>query len=198
MKLILASQSAARRALLAAAGVDHEARSPGVDEEAAKLGLRADKIDARGVADALAELKALRLSTREPDALVLGCDQVLALDDGTMLDKPRDRDDARAHLTRLRGKTHRLISAAVLCEAGRPVWRHVAIAKLRMRDFSDAFLESYLDAEWPEIAGCVGCYRLEALGVQLFSDIDGDHFTILGLPLIPLLDFLRSRRILES
>lgn len=197
-RLILASQSAARRAMLAAAGVPHEAMPAGVDEEAAKESLHGEGLDARGLADALAELKALRLSRRHPDALVLGCDQTLACADGSMLDKPVDRDMARQQLLQLRGETHSLTSAAVICEAGRPVWRHVDVAKLTMRDFSDAFLDRYLDAEWPAISGCVGGYRLEGLGAQLFSRVNGDHFTILGLSLIPLLDFLRTRRILEA
>lgn len=197
-RLILASQSAARRAMLEAAGVPHEAMPAGVDEDAAKESLRGEGLDARGLANALAELKALRLSRRYSDALVLGCDQTLARADGSMLDKPADRDMARQQLLQLRGETHSLTSAAVICEAGRPVWRHVDVAKLSMREFSDTFLDRYLDAEWPAISGCVGGYRLEGLGAQLFSRVNGDHFTILGLSLIPLLDFLRTRRILEA
>lgn len=198
MTLVLASQSASRRALLAAAAVPHEAVAPGVDEEAAKAGLREQGVDARGLADALAEFKALRLSGRRPGDLVLGCDQVLALEDGTLFDKAADRDEARIQLACLRGATHRLISAAVICEGGAPVWRHIDIAKLTIRDFSDDFLERYLDSEWPAVAGCVGCYRLEAKGVQLFSRIDGSHFTILGLPMLQLLDYLRLRGVLTS
>jgi len=198
MTLVLASQSASRRAMLAAAGVPHEAMSPGVDEDAAKAGLKAQGVDARGLADGLAEFKALRLSGRRPGDFVLGCDQVLTLDDGEMFDKPGSRDDARAQLQRLRGATHRLISAAVICEDGVPVWRHIDAARLTMRNFSDAFLDSYLDAEWPAISGCVGCFRLEGLGAQLFSRIEGSHFTILGLPFLPLLDYLRVRGILAS
>ena len=198
MTLVLASQSASRRALLAAADVPHEAISPGVDEEAAKAGLRAQGVDARGLADALAEFKALKLSARRPGDFVLGCDQVLMLDDGSTLDKATDRADARAQLSRLRGTTHRLVSAAVICEGGAPVWRHVDTARLSMRPFSDAFLEAYLDAEWPAVSGCVGCYRLEARGAQLFSKIEGSHFTILGLPLLPLLDYLRTRGLMTS
>jgi septum formation protein len=198
MTLVLASQSASRRALLSAAGVPHEAVAPGVDEEAAKAGLRAEGIDARGLADALAEFKALKLSARRPGDLVLGCDQVLVREDGTTLDKAVDRDDAKAQLGRLRGTTHRLISAAVICEGGAPVWRHVDTAKLTMRPFSDGFLDSYLDTEWPGVSGCVGCYRLEAHGAQLFSRIEGSHFTILGLPLLALLDYLRTRGIMAS
>lgn len=196
--LLLASRSAARRAMLDAAGVPHEAMSPSVDEETAKAALRADGIGPRDLADALAELKALRLSQRVPGALVLGCDQTLALDDGGTLDKPVDRDEARRQLVGLRGRTHRLHSAAVICENGHPVWRIVDTAQLAMRDFSDDFLDSYLDAEWPAISGCVGGYRLEGPGAQLFARVRGDHFTILGLPLFALLDYLRVRGILTS
>lgn len=198
MTLVLASQSASRRALLSAAGVPHEAVTPGVDEEAAKAGLRVQGVEARGLADALAEFKALKLSGRRPGDLVLGCDQVLVLDDGSTLDKAIDREDAKAQLTRLRGNTHRLISAAVICEGGTPVWRHIDVAKLTTRSFSDDFLEAYLDSEWPGVSGCVGCYQLEGRGSQLFAGIEGSHFTILGLPLLPLLDYLRTRGIMTS
>lgn len=195
--LVLASQSAARRAMLAAAGIAHEALNPGVDEEAAKAALRGEGHNPRQLADALAEIKALKLSGRLPGALVLGADQMLATEQGT-LDKPESRDQARDQLRSLRGRVHRLISAAVICENGRPVWRHIDIAKLQMRDFSDAFLDAYLDAEWPAISGCVGGYRLEGPGVQLFDRIEGSHFTILGLPLLPLLDYLRTRGIVAK
>lgn len=198
MTLILASQSAARTAMLSAAGVPHEAIAAGVDEDAAKAALVGEGADARRLADALAELKATKLSRRHPGDLVLGCDQTLSLDDGALLDKPRDRPDAADQLRRLRGRRHRLTSAAVLCEGGAPTWRHVATATLTMRSFSDAFLGRYLDTEWPAIGGCVGAYRLEALGAQLFDRVDGDHFTILGLPLLPLLDHLRIRGMLAQ
>ena len=191
--LVLASRSSSRRALLDAAGVRYEAIPADVDEEALKTGLRADGVDPRGVADALAEMKATKLSRRHPDRLVLGCDSVVAEADGALLDKAGDRDEAVLQLRRLRGTTHRLVSAAVICLGGAPIWRHVDTAKLTMRPFSDAFLDSYLDAEWPAIAACVGGYRLEGLGAQLFAKIEGSHFTILGLPLLPLLDYLRVR-----
>ena len=198
MKLILASQSASRRAMLVAAGVPHEAMPPGVDEEAVKASLRADGNDSRRVADALAELKARKLSARFPGALVLGCDSTVATEDGSPIDKAESRADSHAQLAKLRGATHRLTSAAVIAEGGTPVWRHVATAKLTMRPFSDGFLERYLEAEWPAIGGCVGGYRMEGFGVQLFSKIEGDHFTILGLPLLPVLDYLRVRGVMPA
>ncbi|WP_207796560.1 Maf family protein [Sphingomonas oleivorans] len=198
MTLILASRSFARRAMLDAAGVPHVAMAPGVDEDTAKAAMRAEGLDPRALADALAELKAVKLSRRHPGDLVLGCDQMLATAEGGTLDKPESREQAADQLRGLRGKTHRLISAAVVCEAGAPIWRHVDVAKLSVRSFSDAFLERYLDAEWPAIGGCVGAYRLEGLGAQLFSRIEGSHFTILGLPLLPLMDWLRLRGVLEA
>lgn len=198
MKLILASQSASRRAMLAAAGVPHEAMAAGVDEESVKTALLAEGNDARRIADALAELKAMKVSRRFPADLVLGCDSTVAFEDGAMIDKAESREESRAQLMKLRGTTHRLTSAAVICQGGAPIWRHVDTAKLMMRDFSDAFLDSYLDAEWPAIAGCVGGYRIEGLGAQLFAKLEGSHFTILGLPLLPLLDYLRVRGVMEA
>lgn len=198
MTLILASQSAGRRALLTAAGVPHEAMAAGVDEESAKLALKAEGIRPRDLADALAELKALRLSSRNPGALVLGCDQVLALEDGTLFDKPADRAAAAEQLRRLSGMTHSLYSAAVIAEQGRPVWRVVDRARLTMRALSADFIQAYLDAEYAHAAGCVGCYRIEGPGAQLFSRIEGSQFTIVGLPLLPLLDYLRTRGILAT
>lgn len=198
MRLILASQSSSRRAMLSAAGVPFDAMAPAVDEEAAKAALKQDGVEARGLADALAELKSLKLSTRHPADLILGCDQVLVLADDSMLDKPKDRDEAGAQLMQMRGSVIRLISAAVISEGGTPVWRHVDVASLTMRPFSDRFLSIYLDSEWPAISGCVGCFRLEGLGIQLFSRIQGNHFTILGLPLMPLLDYLRTRGVVAS
>ncbi|TVV73894.1 Maf family protein [Sphingomonas solaris] len=198
MRLILASQSTSRRAMLDAAGVPHAAMAPGVDEDSVKAALRADGLDARALADALAELKATKLSRRFPTDLVLGCDSTVATADGAMLDKAESRAEAADQLRRLRGTTHRLTSAAVICQGGTPVWRHVDVAKLTMRPFSDAFLDTYLDAEWPAIGGCVGGYRLEGRGAQLFAKIEGSHFTILGLPLLPLLDYCRIRGVMEA
>ena len=191
--LILASQSASRRAMLEAAGVPFSAVAAGVDEDAVKASFKADCLDGRGLADALAELKAVKISRRYPEALVLGCDSTVQAADGTLLDKAESREESRAQLASLAGTTHRLTSAAVVAFGGQPIWRHVDVAKLTMRSLSDAFLDTYLDAEWPAIGGCVGGYRLEGPGVQLFARIEGSHFTILGLPLMPLLQWLRDR-----
>lgn len=198
MTLILASQSASRRALLAAAGVPFEAVSPGVDEESAKEALRAEGLDARALADALAELKAIKLSRRAPGDLVLGCDQTLALDDGTMIDKAVDRADAERILRLLSGQTHRLHSAAVIAQGGMPIWRHIERVKMTVRPLSEEFIAAYLDGDWEECRWCVGCYRIEGPGAQLFSKIEGSQFAIQGLPLLPLLDFLRLRGVLAA
>lgn len=196
--LILASKSAGRRALLEAAGVPHDAMVAGVDEDAAKDGLRAEGVGARDLADALAELKALKLSTRRPGDLVLGCDSTLALDDGTMFDKAESLPALAAQLRTLSGKTHSLYSAVVAAEAGRPVWRHIERVKMTMRSLSDKFIEEYLKAEGDVLLGCVGGYRIEGRGSQLFSRIEGSHFAIIGLPLLPLLDYLRTRGVMAS
>ncbi|QKR99120.1 septum formation protein Maf [Sphingomonas sp. CL5.1] len=194
MKLILASQSASRRAMLEAAGVPFAAQPAHVDEAAAKAALAGRS--PRDLADALAELKALKVSQREPQALVLGSDSLVALEDGAILDKPESREQAAAHLRRMSGGRHEIVSAAVIAEGGRAVWRHVDRAKLFVRPLSPAFIDAYLDAEWPAIAGCVGCFRIEGPGVQLFSRIEGSQFTVLGMPLLPLLSYLRERGVL--
>ena len=196
MPLILASQSASRRAMLTAAGVPFEVTNAGVDEDAAKAAL-AD-LTGRDLADALAELKAIKVSARSPGALVLGSDSVVELADGSLLDKPETRDHAADHLTRMSNGRHKLWSAAVIAENGVAVWRHVEGATLHVRPLSSAFIEAYLDTEWPAIAGCVGCFRIEGPGVQLFSRIEGSHFTVLGLPLLPVLDYLRVREVLAA
>ena len=196
--LILASRSRARSAMLAAAGVAVEAVAPNVDEEALKEGLRSEGVTARNLADALAEAKAVRLSRRMGSALILGADQILAMEDGTMLDKPVDPADAVAQLKILSGKKHKLFSAAVIAEQGIPIWRHIDIATLSVRPLSDHFIAQYVESEWDNIRHCVGCYEIEGKGVQLFSNISGSQFTIMGLPLLHLLDYLRIRGILTS
>lgn len=196
--IVLASQSASRRALLEAAQVPFEALSPGVDEEAAKEALRADGLNARQLADALAELKALRVSRRVPGGLVLGCDQTLALEDGAMIDKAVDRADAARILSLLSGKVHYLHSAAVIALNGEPIWRHIERVRMTVRPLSDAFIAAYLDGDWDQCRWCVGCYRIEGPGAQLFARVEGSQFAIQGLPLLPLLDFLRVRGVLAS
>jgi septum formation protein len=197
MRLILASQSAARRAILTAAGVEYEAMAPMIDEEAFKSRFREQGISPRNLADALAELKALKLSKRFPADLVVGCDQTLALDDGTMLDKASSLATLKAQMHELSGRTHSLWSALVVAQGGVPIWRHVEQCKMMMRDLSPDFIDDYLAAEGAELLNCVGGYRFEGRGVQLFSRIEGSHFAILGLPLLPLLDMLRTRNILR-
>ncbi|MGY6409496.1 MAG: Maf family protein [Alkalilacustris sp.] len=184
--LILASASIIRATLLRRAGVIIEQHPARIDEEALRDALQAEGAGPRDLADALAEHKARKASQRCPGALVLGCDQVLDLD-GVVFAKPVDRRAARDQLMRLRGATHRLHSAAVLYRSGAPLWRHVGVARLSMRVFSEAYLDGYLDRGWPDIASSVGAYRLEEEGVRLFSRIDGCHFTVLGLPLLELL-----------
>ncbi|RYY36994.1 MAG: Maf-like protein [Sphingomonadales bacterium] len=198
MRLVLASQSASRRAMLDAAGVPHEAVAAMVDEASAKESLLAGGISPRDLADALAELKALKVSRMAPGALVLGSDSLVALADGSLLDKPESREQAADHLRRMSGAVHELYSAAVIAENGQPVWRFVDRAKLQVRTLSEAFIAEYLDLEWPAIRGCVGCFRIEGPGVQLFSKVEGSHFTILGMPLLPVLDYCRTRGILTS
>ena len=194
--LVLASTSPTRRAILEAAGVSFDTVGARVDEDAAKASFRAQGMGARDIADALAELKAMRVSASRPGDVVLGCDQTLALDDGTMLHKPGD--DVAGQLRMLAGRRHHLYSAVVAVENGRAVWRYVDRATLTMRALSDAFIADYQAREATAVVGCVGAYRIEGLGVQLFTKIDGDHFTILGLPLLPLLDWLRARGVLLS
>lgn len=196
--IVLASQSASRRAMLAAAQVPFEAMSPGVDEEAAKEALRGDGLDASALADALAELKALRVSRRLPGALVLGCDQTLALDDGSMIDKAVDRADAERIMRLLSGRVHHLHSAAVIVLNGEPIWRHIERVRMTVRPLSEAFIADYLDSDWEACRWCVGCYRIEGPGAQLFLRVEGSLFAVQGLPLLPLLDFLRVRGVLAQ
>ncbi len=196
-RLILASASRARAAMLAAAGVEVEVIPAAVDEAAMKTALADEGAPPRDVADILAGLKAARVSARHPGRLVLGADQVLALE-GRIFDKPRDMNEARAQLGLLRARRHELLSAAVICENGRPVWRHVDRVRLTMRNFTDAFVENYLARHGEALLETVGAYKLEQGGVVLFDRIDGDYFTVLGLPLLPLMAWLRLRGIAQE
>ena len=191
--IVLASGSAYRLGMLRDAGVAVEGLAPGLDEDALKVGLRAQGVSARDLADTLAEAKAMKVARRVPSTLVLGADQVLVLADGTQLDKPASPEEACEHLRRMSGQTHRLISAAVFAEDARPVWRHIDTAKMTMRMLSDAFIEAYVARHWDDIRHCVGCYQIERVGAQLFARVEGSHFTIIGLPLFAVLDYLRIR-----
>ncbi len=196
-RLVLASASRARAAVLQQAGLAIEQMPAAVDEEEVKHALRAEGSPAAHVAETLADLKAQHVSRRARGAFVIGADQMLECN-GVWFDKPADMDHARAHLMALRGVTHELITAVAVVRDGARLWRHVATARLTMRPFSDAFIERYLDDVGEAACQSVGAYQLEGRGAQLFSKVDGDFFTILGLPLFPLLDFLRGHGIVDE
>ncbi len=190
--LILASASRTRRSLLERAGVETIVEPAFLDEAAMVKSLRAEGFVPRAIAEKLAEAKAHKVASRHGDALVLGCDQVLDFA-GEVLEKVSSITQARARLLLLRGQEHRLWTAAVLFDGGVPVWREVAQARLRMRNFSDSCLEAYLDKAQDVLFETAGCYAVEGLGLRLFEMIEGDFFGILGLPLLPLLRFLTDR-----
>jgi len=194
-KLFLASQSSARARLLRAAAVPFEQVAAAIDEETVKDAMTGDQAAPAEIADALAELKAVKGSLRKRGALVLGCDQVLACD-GEIYSKPRSLAEARAQLLGLRGRRHELLTAAVIARDGRAIWRHLDRARLLMRDFSEHFLDDYLAAMGEAATASVGGYEVEGLGAQLFAQIDGDHFSIQGLPLLPVLAILREHGVL--
>lgn len=190
-QLILASASETRRTLLAGAGLDFATEAARIDEAEVKQSARAEGSSADETALLLAELKANRVSRRTPEALVVGADQILVCE-GTWFDKPADLPAARAQLLALRGRSHMLVSAVVCHRGGRRLWQHVARPRMTMREFTDAFLDAYLAAEQVRLLTSVGAYRLEGRGVHLFEQIEGDYSAILGLPLLPLLGFLRQ------
>lgn len=195
--IILASASAIRLQLLVNAGLAATARPARIDEEAARQAMALDDARPRDIADALAELKARKVAISQAPALVLGCDQVLALEN-RLLSKPASQDEARRQLQDLRGRTHHLHSAIVLYQHAQPIWRHIGTAKLTMHNVSDSYLDAYLQRNWPAVGQSVGSYMLEGEGVRLFSEIEGDYFTILGLPLLPLLSYLSLRGFIAS
>ncbi|MGJ8612124.1 MAG: Maf family protein [Octadecabacter sp.] len=195
--IILASTSEIRARLLRNSGVNFEIIKSRIDEDSVKMALEAEGATARDVADTLAEMKARKVAEKGSGGLVIGCDQVLSFK-GAVLSKPKAKEDARDQLMALRGETHQLLSAAVIYEDLKPVWRHVGVARLAMRDFSDAYLDDYLDRNWDSIRWSVGGYKIEEEGIRLFRMVQGDTFTIQGLPLLELLSYLTLRGTLPT
>ena len=195
--LILASGSVVRRALLENAGLSISVQKPLLDEEAIKNAMLAESAPPRDIADILAQEKARKISNKNPGALVLGCDQVLDFQ-GRLLSKPTSPENAREQLLSMRGRRHSLLSAAVLFENGKPIWRHVGHVRLTMRDFSDSYIDAYITRNWDEIQHCVGGYMLEKEGIRLFSKIEGDYFSVLGLPMIELLNYLALKGAIDG
>lgn len=196
-EVVLASASRARLELLRRAGIDVRAEPARVDEAEVKAALRAENAEVAAAAETLAELKSQRVSRRAPGALVIGADQILECE-GRWFDKPADRAGAAEHLRALSGKTHALVTAACVVRDGVRLWHHREAPRLTMRPLDEDFIESYLDAAGAEALQTVGAYRLEGRGAQLFTKVTGDYFTILGLPLLPLLGFLREQGVLPS
>lgn len=195
-RVVLASASPARAEILRRAGVRCEPDTAAIDEEEIKRAMRAEGRTAAAVAEVLAELKAQRVSRHHPGALVIGADQMLDCA-GVWFDKPVDTDHARAHLRALRGRTHELISCVCVVQDNERLWHYLGRAKLTMRPFTDEFLDNYLAAAGPVVIESVGAYQLEGRGAQLFSKVEGDYFTIIGLPLLALLDFLRNHGVVK-
>jgi len=196
-KIILASRSEIRKTLLENAGLEFEVLPARVDESSVRDGMIAEAAPPRDIADMLAELKSTKQSAKHLEALVIGCDQVLSFE-GTLLSKPGTPKDALDQLCAMRGKRHELLSAAVISEEGKPVWRQVGVVRMMMHDVSDTYLDGYVDRNWDSIRHSVGAYKLEEEGVRLFSQIHGDYFHVLGLPLLELLSYLGLRGELET
>ena len=196
-ELVLASASRIRADLLTAAGVKFSTKVALIDEATIIDSLVSEKLLPRDIADALADLKAQRVSGQTPGAIVLGCDQILECA-GVLSAKPTSPHELKSQLIGLRGQTHQLHSAAVIYHSGQPIWRFVGTAKLKMRFFSDAYIDKYITDNWSTVRHCVGGYALEAEGVRLFSKINGDYFTVLGLPLLEVLAFLTERGVIQE
>jgi septum formation protein len=194
MSIVLASSSAIRRAMLDQAGVSYEMVPPAVDEDPIQGAHEGQDFE---LALALAEAKAADVSARRPGDWVIGGDSVISVE-GRRFSKPRSRDDAADHLRSFSGKAMRLVSAVALARNGQVGWKHISDAVLHVRPLSETFIDAYLDAEWPEVGYCVGVFRMEGRGVTLFDEVEGDHFTILGMPLLPLLGELRERGLMAS
>jgi nucleoside triphosphate pyrophosphatase len=196
-RIILASASEIRAKMLRNTGVRFTVERARIDEDALKAALLAEHVKPRYVADHLAEMKALRLSRKFPDAIIIGSDQVLAFD-GQLLSKAKDRSELRAQLKSLRGNSHHLYSAAVVVQNGQPLWRYVGQTRLWMRGFTDQYLDAYLAAEGDDLLHCVGGYKLESKGIRLFEKIEGDYFNVLGMPLLELLNHLATIGSIET
>lgn len=196
-RIILASTSQIRSKLLDGAGVSHDVVASRIDEDSVKKALEAEGAPPRDIAATLAEMKARKIAEKGQGGLVIGCDQVLSLK-GEVLSKPKTIEDARGQLNALRGETHQLLSAAVIYEDLKPVWRHVGVARLSMRDFSDDYCDDYLARNWDSIRWAVGGYKIEEEGIRLFRMVQGDTFTIQGLPLLELLSYLTLRGTLPT
>lgn len=194
MTLILASASAIRRALLDQAGLAYEAMPAEIDERAVEAAHAGQDFE---LALALAEAKAAKVSDQQPDAWVIGGDSIISVE-GRRFAKPVSREEAAAHLRFFSGRAMRLVSAVALARKGAVEWNHISDAVLHVRPLSEGFIDDYLDAEWPQVANCVGVFRMEGRGVTLFHEVEGDHFTILGMPLLPLLGALRERGLMPS
>jgi septum formation protein len=195
--LILASGSDMRSQLMRNAGLAYTVIIPRIDEQNIKDALVAEGAHPRDIADALAEIKARKVSSNYNDAMTIGCDQILSID-GSILSKPASTDAARDQLRALRAKRHMLLSAAVVYHQGKPIWRHVGQVRLRMRNVSDAYIDDYVDRNWDDIKSAVGSYKLESEGVRLFDSIEGDYFHVLGMPLLELLAFLTLRGVING
>jgi len=197
LHIILASGSAIRAKLLANAAVSFDVTVPRIDEAAIRDALLAEFAPPRDIADTLAAAKAARVAAKHPASLVIGCDQVLDLD-GTLLSKPQSPQEAQDQLRAMQGKTHRIYSAVVIHADGAPVWRHIGHVRMQMHELSDDWIRAYTDRNWDSIRHAVGAYKIEEEGIRLFSRIEGDYFSVLGLPLIELLSYLALRGALSS
>ena len=195
-KLILASRSPIRAKLLQQSGIEFESVSALVDEEMMKAAMLAEQAPHRDIADKLAEIKALKVSQKNLGSFVLGCDQILSFD-GKVFSKSKDQSDLRKQLSVLKSGTHELFSAAVICQNAKPIWRFIGKARLTMRDFSETFLDNYIEQNWKLVENCVGGYQIEGEGIRLFQRLDGDYFSVLGMPLLEIMNFLTVRGVIK-
>ncbi|XXK31264.1 Maf family protein [Rhodobacteraceae bacterium nBUS_24] len=196
-KLILASGSPIRAKLLQQSGIDFEIVTAAVDEDMMKAAMLSEQAPHRDIADKLAEIKALKVSQKNPENLVLGCDQILSYD-GQVFSKPKDQSDLREQLMLLKSGTHELFSAAVICQNAQPIWRFIGKARLTMRDFSETFLDNYIAENWKLVENCVGGYQIEGKGIRLFHRVEGDYFSVLGMPLLEIMNFLTVRGVIKK